>query len=406
MEQSSAPRLPRHQVPRRHDWMDARTTRRFADVERLGNAILQAKPNDEFVQRSLARLMTELDRAGDAKIYWKQLRDQNASDFEASFHVAKALVDEGKSAESAAHEAAPGGTQALRLNLCGVLEQRHGQPSDCNVRHISICGVSYCGSTLMDRVLAGLPGVRSIGESHWLIKARYGDRYDLADFASDIAPKFVPCSVCGPGCAVLTPLFRRELAADPTNWYFKIARRLDTKILVSADKNPPKLVDNDPLLRFDSIVLFKSPMQAWFSQLSKLPTGRDADYYASECERYLIVWSRSYQTFIERFNPQGKVAFVNFDTFARRPREILSALCRALSLPFDESVLRVTKPGHAIGGNMGSVKKLREKDYGVDIQPLPEPKVPSAHLDLIERHAEAQQIFAWMMAACEPVRSV
>ena len=68
-------------------------------------------------------------------------------------------------------------------------------------------------------------------------------------------------------------------SADIGDKPVKIAGRLETSILISADKNPPKLVDNDPLLRFSALAMFKSPMQAWASQLAKLAKGQNADFY-------------------------------------------------------------------------------------------------------------------------------
>ena len=80
------------------------------------------------------------------------------------------------------------------------------------------------------------------------------------------------------------------LVADPSRWYFKIAKQLGTSILISADKNTTKLIDNDPLLRFAALVLFKSPLQAWASQMAKLPKEREGGYYAAELTKYMEVW--------------------------------------------------------------------------------------------------------------------
>jgi hypothetical protein len=72
----------------------------------------------------------------------------------------------------------------------------------------------------------------------------------------------VPLQLCGPTCEVLSLDFRMDLAANRTGWYQKIADRAETDVLIAADKNSPKIVENDPLLRFEALILFKSPLQA------------------------------------------------------------------------------------------------------------------------------------------------
>lgn len=398
---SAAQKEEAPRVPVRQRWLQARTSRDFTAVEHIGESILRVAPDDEPVRRALARLFTEQEQHERALPHWIALRDRNPDDFEAAFHVGKAAIAGGMAMAAALKEAAPSGSSALHGHLALVLE---APPcgTELDRRHIAICGVSYCGSTLMDRLLGGLPGVRSIGESHWLIKARYEHGYDLANFASDTPPKFVPCSVCGARCQVLTPDFRRALAADRTGWYFRIAQQFGTKSLISADKNAPKLVDNDPLMRFSALVMFKTPQQAWKSQLDKLPVERDEEFYRSQCEKYLKVWASSYDIFLNHFRPTGNVAFVCFDAFAAAPEPALATLCESLNLPNDSRVARTTTPGHAIGGNKGAMDRLRQNGYMVEIKPLPPPNLPSEHIRLIEDHAEANKVYAQLAKASAP----
>lgn len=380
--------------------MQARMTRDFAAVEHIGATILQSGKDNAFVRRALARQFDELQQHDEARRHWLALRDQFPADFEAAFHVARDFLREGATLQSALAAAAPNGSAAFLRNLGEVLEEPdEDAPPDSGIRHIAICGVSYCGSTLIDRLLGGLPNVASIGESHWLTKGRSGSGYGPLDFSSDSPPGFVRCSVCGQNCEVLTAGFRRHLAADRTNWYFRIARRLGTGILVSADKNPPKLCDQDPLLRLDGLVVFKSLAQAWMSELTKRPSGKDEEYYRTECERYIAAWIQTYATFIEHFSPQGKVAVLSFEEFTRDPKEVLRAACRSLSLEFDEQILKATRPGHAIGGNGRALGRLREAGYAPDISELEPCDLPQSHLRLIEESAEAKRIFDLLEAA-------
>ncbi|MBV9529369.1 hypothetical protein [Sphingomonas sp.] len=377
--------------------MNARTERDLDAAEWIGSGLLARDPGDETVRRYTARLLQAQGRSAHALDHWTALRDSDANDFEAAFHLAEASVAAGLAPDAAAREAAPAANALFRAAIVDALASP-AHALEGEFRHIAISGVAYCGSTLLDRVLGGLPGVKSIGESHWITKVHRDGRYcdmTLSEPLEDA--KFVPCTVCGARCEVLTPAFRRSLAADNTNWYRKIAARVGTRILVSADKNLPKLTDKDPLLDLSALVVFKSPEQAWASQLDKLPKDRDESFYEAECRKYVDVWSRAYSAYLNHFRPHGRVVFLNFDAFTRDPEPLLRAVCEALDLGFDADVLSRTVPGHAIGGNGRAMRRLRDKDYGVDITPLPEPVLDPAHSAIIAGHPGAQAAWRRLM---------
>jgi hypothetical protein len=381
----------------RGDWMDARTERDFIAAESIGSSLLARHPDDEPVRRYTARLLDAEGRTEEADHHWTALRDRDPGDFEAAFHVARAIADGGGSNEAAAAAAASAVNDVFRGAIVDALRDR-ATPLTGEFRHVAICGVSYCGSTLLDRLLGGLPAVKSIGESHWITKVRRDDRYCDMDLSEPLTTaRFVPCTVCGAHCQVLTPAFRRSLAADNHDWYRKVAARLNTRILVSADKGLPKLSDKDPLLELSALIVFKSPEQAWRSQLDKLPAGRGADYYDAECRAYLDTWAKRYESFVHHFRPAGPLAFLNFDAFTRTPEPLLRAVCSRLDLPFDAAVLLRTVPGHAIGGNGRAMRRLRDKDYGVDIAPLPDAGLAAQHQETIAHQAAAQAVWREMM---------
>jgi hypothetical protein len=193
---------------------------------------------------------------------------------------------------------------------------------------------------------------------------------------------------------------------DPSSWYRKIARQLGTSILVSADKNTTKLVDHDPLLQFAALVLFKSPVQAWSSQLAKLPKDQDPEYYLAQLNKYMDVWTNSYNIFLDDFQPRDGKIFLQFDDFVRQPQPMLRTLCAALHLPFDDSVLKETRPGHAIGGNSGAMARLRAADYGVRLSPLPAPDLPREHVVVIAKNKPMQACYAALMGRHRSVFSV
>lgn len=384
-------------IPIRTRWINARSERDFAAADLCCAQLLERLPNDEIALRSTARLYDQQGREPAARPMWERLRDLNANDFEAAFHIARADMEAGMTAGEAARSAAPQANDTFRNAIVDALAHP-AKAIKGDYRHIAICGVAYCGSTLLDRVIGGLPGVKSTGESHWITKVRAANRYADVDMSVPVCEqKFVPCTVCGHLCEVLTPEFRRSLAADSRDWYRKIAYQAGTRIIVSADKNVPKLVDKDPLLELSALIVFKSPAQAWRSQLNKLPKDEAAEYYEDQCRRYVTVWTRAYRGYLDHFRPAGPVAYINFDAFTARPERVLRAACDALSLPFDAEVLRRTVPGHAIGGNGAAMRRLRDKDYGVVIEPLPDPDLDPVHADILAADAEMQQTWQDLM---------
>jgi hypothetical protein len=367
----------------------ARARRDFRLTEAIGRELLTRNPDQPAVLRGLARTLTELGREADAAPFWTKLRNLDPSDAEAPFHLARRTIGQGVSPEEAVSSAAPDGNELLRHQLVGLLQSDTKAPPD-DVRHVAICGVSFCGSTLLDRVLAGLPGARSIGESHWLTKEHDGVHYVPINLGRPRSGRGPFCSVCGPKCAVLTAEFRNGLVADATGWYQRIAAQLRTSLLISADKNLPKLIDLDPLLRFSALVTFKSPEQAWASQLAKLPKGLSPEKDDLELARYMDVWTASYRNFLDDFEPEGGKTFLFFDDFARNPKLLLAIICARLQIPYDPTVLEETRPGHAIGGNKGAMARLRAADYGVGITPLPELHLPEGHSEMIARNRVVQ----------------
>ena len=380
----------------RDQWWQARLTRNFEAMEDLSAQLLSREPNDQQVRRALARCLAERGMCEEARPHWLDLRISDSSDIEASYHSSKFELDSGRDLDDAIDRGAPEASSALRQRLRAVLEM-HSDGAEEHARHIAICGVSYCGSTILERLLGSLAGVRSIGESHLLIKSEFAHGHDSPDFSSVTLPEFVPCGACGPTCEVFTPDFRLALAANRTRWYFRIANRLETTILVSSDKNPPKLVDLDPLLRFSALVMFKSPWQAWRSVLARLPAGKDAPYYDIECEKYLNVWSNAYATLIERFNPAEGSSYLCCDFFMAQPARYLSQLCARFDLSFDPAVLHRVSPGHALGGNKNAVAKLHRDGYALHIEPLPQFAFSRTQEKIVQEHARAQAVYTALL---------
>ena len=375
--------------------MAARVGRDHASFLDLSDRLLARQPDSVPIRRAMARYHAEIGAHEQAAPHWASLRDLSSTDFEATFHLAKREVATGLGIGRAVEKADRSGSEIFNTYLRRVLEApvaRHDAPED--IRHVAICGVSFCGSTLLDRVLGGLPGAQSIGESHWLVKYHDGSAYVPFDLTQDEPTRMPRCTACGRDCEYLTYEFRVDLAASFTRWYQKIAARVGTKLLFSADKNPPKLIDNDPLLRMSALVLFKSPAQAWASQLAKIQEGNAAAFFDEALEKYIQTWTRTYRVFLDHFKPCGDIVFLYFDGFAENPELNFGAACRALGLPEQVSVLKRMRTSHSIGGNSNAMKRLREADYAVSVTPLPAPSIPTRHRERIAAAEEMQTTFA------------
>lgn len=342
-------------------------------------------PSSGDVALRLARLATEMDAPAVALEAWRAAFE--AADDPAAAHECAAGI---------ARQTGSAGFLADRFpELIPLIEgalDRAAPPDMAGVRHVAICGVSYCGSTMMDRVLGSLPGVLSIGESHWLAENRdfqtRGSRLEPIPWWRDDPGRIVNCWICGRGCPVLTRDFRAALSAFRDRWYFRIAGQLDTRTLISADKNLAKYVRLDPLLRFDALVLAKTPAQAWRSHRDNI--GIAEDRFETEIPRYLDRWSREYDDFL-RLRNRGRRHVCILDDFAADPAGGLAALCGALDLPFAESALVDIRLSHAIGGNGRSARELRESQGDFRIRPLDPPALSDRERRLIDAHAPAAE---------------
>lgn len=272
-------------------------------------------------------------------------------------------------------------------------------------RHLAIAGVSYCGSTLMERMLGGLENVVSVGQSIDLInrtkKDKGGER--LENFQELDFSKSDKCAQCGVDCEYLTPNFRAALTLNPINWYQQLGDRFSEEVLVSADKNLPKIIRHDPLMRFDALVMFKSPIQAWFSEIQHVTRkqgSRPASMPLEErMHRYVEDWRGIYETCLNGFSPQGTVAFLDFGEFTRNPESTLRRALEKVNIELDPGVLKQIRPSHSIGGNGPVVRNLRDDSLTVNIKPRDDSVVPKDQRDWIMAQTEAMDVFAGLQEA-------
>lgn len=260
--------------------------------------------------------------------------------------------------------------QALRLKRLEE-ELAAENKDDSYPRMVAVCSVSYSGSTFFSELLGRLKGTYNIGESHTLAKGiakdENGRRVQVtADNAT--VETMLPCSVCGPGnpCKTFTIDFRKEMIRSPLQWYKRIAAYVESDVLISSDKNFNHYVELDPLQRFDSVVLFKSPVNSYFSQYKRSEKNRDRGVQVFSPSDYLSVWKRSYKSFLFSLRPTGRHLFISWEMFTQNPYYHMKRVCEYLGIEFDHDLLeREQERDCCFGGNFKVVKQFREKKVTV-----------------------------------------
>ena len=378
-----------------HRLLQARGRVDIDSIVALCDEILAANADDIRTLQIAARTMTAIEKSDLAADYWNRIHTLAPNNLEAAFRHSKFLCDSGHSLPSA--------LAALGIDTSGtvrkVIEHEIRGPLDHDAASqvIGICGVSFCGSTLLDLVLGSLRGVRGIGESHWLTHST--DVLESHDYVS--RPRLnraLSCVTCDLDCVVLTHEFMSKLAANRCHWYPKIAHRLRAGVLVHADKNLDHLVANDPLLRMHALVLFKSPAQAWASALDQLPRGRSESFYLDQLSSYLDTWILNYQLFLDHFEPAGKVMFLPLEKFTTQPDRILDLICRQFDLFGGHDVLDRIRPGHVIAGQRKVWHRVRDAGYKLEIDPLRDPVLEPGQQTRLDACEPAQSIYARMLA--------
>jgi hypothetical protein len=165
----------------------------------------------------------------------------------------------------------------------------------------------------------------------------------------------VPCRVCLRDCRCFDNDFRLSLAAEPTGWYAKIADRLGSRNLISADKNLHLYWELDPLFRFDYIILYKSPKQYLRSLLKQhlrrggSPDELDRPWVDSNLQR----WAYNYLGHLKAIRRTGRRVVLNWEAFVADPAPPMRALSHALEIPLPPETLDHIRLGHFVGGNTG-----------------------------------------------------
>jgi len=246
--------------------------------------------------------------------------------------------------------------------------------------HVAICGLSFCGSTVLSYVLGSLPGAATIGESHWLVDP-------LPD------GKLLECSRCGTACSVITPALRERLQAAGADWYDVIGTALDPHVLVSSDKDHALLERLDPDGRRSELVVFKSPidhLRSYVRALTSVGVQPDVGWYPRG-------WATHYG---HGPSIRGRRAFLLLDDFLRSPSGCVAALANWLGLPFVPRALDYWDfPHHAVGGNFNPFEPTNLGRRRIDPERRSAVPVPEDVLETAIAASDAPRVFESLLAS-------
>jgi tetratricopeptide (TPR) repeat protein len=374
-------------------WRSATCKRNYKDAEYFGQMVLDSKPQTETILRGMARQYTALGAPEKAIELWQALLKLSPHDFEAACMLVRFKTRQGHLIEETVAQTCTDSNDVFKRNVAEVLKKNELPVADKDsFQHIAICGVSYCGSTLMDRLLGSLPQASSIGESHCLTQVFLKSGREEMRFDSSQEEALAVCQTCGETCEVLDFDFRRSLQSDRSHWYRKIAHKLETTTLISSDKNLHKYALQDPRMEFDAIVLFKGPHQAWQSNLKYFPKGESNTYYEEACREYLARWVRAYEGFVHDLNPLGRKLYINFELFAKDYAHYYPKLLERLGLNVPNWRDVPHKAGHALAGNLSVRNVFSAGNNEIDVKPLSRLTIPETHRAIVDADESVKQL--------------
>jgi hypothetical protein len=207
------------------------------------------------------------------------------------------------------------------------------------MRTIVIVGHWFCGSTLLNGLVNGVPGVAGVGELQWLKDDRG-----------------TTCSACGGrDCDLVRGVCRPGLR--DSNLYRRAAEALGCEVLVTSDKVPRTIERFIVPGAADGVLMFKRPeaFAASFARHKSEDTPRSCflQFYPQA-----LVWCAAQ---LRRF------VVLEYEKVAARPRRTMEDLCMRLHLPQPEVIEHPPKTWHNIRGNMVSLKSKRYKERPIHL---------------------------------------
>lgn len=232
---------------------------------------------------------------------------------------------------------------------------------------VGIVGLDYCGSTLMNNILSGLPSCIGAGETHWIVD-------------TDKNPKQTGrCTECyKEDCPVFSNIMLEEMKGlNITNngeWWNKIGTYSGCEFVISADKRPhhyDRFGVPDKLL-----FLVKDPrahIVSWAKRnflqaeqtLKNYNEGSvDFELSDSQFEQALFIWLRDTRKHISWcLETKKDFAVISLESFVRQDELILEQISEWIGCEYDSKALEYWNTDlHYIGSNH-SVKRLKKERY-------------------------------------------
>ena len=233
---------------------------------------------------------------------------------------------------------------------------------------VGIVGLDYCGSTLINNILSGLPNCIGVGETHWIVdKVKNPNQSGL-------------CTECFHSpCPVFTEQIIEKLSDEPSlesgEWWQIIGESAAADIVISGDKRPhhyerfgiPEmllLIVKDPRSHLVSWARRKFPPSEK-SELQAYHRG-DAEYSLEKDEfdaalKYWIRETRKHITWC--INSERPLAVVSLESFVNDSENLLLTISEWLGTQYDSAALNYCETDlHYIGSNH-SVRRMEKNRY-------------------------------------------
>jgi len=233
-----------------------------------------------------------------------------------------------------------------RRNCCHENMPVH---TDWPLRLFTLTGASHSGSSLLAYHLGRLEGVGNIGEAGALTHCK-ADLLDTPiDFDQPLGNTTPVCVECGQTCPVLSKAFRRSLQQSPVHWSYKIARQLNTHVLVTVDARSDNAIEN----------------------------------WARE-------WVDSYSTFLREANTSHSTHYVFIDALYEQSMALFPRLKAQLGLQKNRIV---HKHQHYLANNFSHLEFSQKRVVDNRMKPLKPTTLPAADIRYINANASIQDVF-------------
>ena len=246
-------------------------------------------------------------------------------------------------------------------------ENSDGTPQNNDITTIGIVGLDYCGSTLMNNILSGLPDCIGGGETHWIIDSQNhpNQRGRCTECYNEECPVFSE--------ELIQTLQAMDITGDG-RWWREISKASGCKFVISGDKRPhhyDRFGVPDKLL-----FMVKDPrahIVSWANRKFLQPDQNLKDYNQGKTNLILdqeqfnqafMTWLRETRKHISWcIETRKDFAVISLDYFVSNGEEMLSKIAQWIGTSFDVKALEYWDTDlHYIGSNH-SVKRMKKDRY-------------------------------------------